>query len=498
MIESCKRILVLTSILLLIHSTSKVHDMSDEKKPVICDGESIKHYVGASAYMQKKTLVQRVIDSPIAEVLVFSETMRMGTLSQKTKDYLSTFEEKAKEPPLGAEKYVVVKSRQDFLDEMTLRHAHHDTPSKLPPSATPEQIAKERERRLNALTTRHRVVFSQWPRDPDTKEFIKPDNSLVGKTAGNGLQLWGATMFDFYAVLRHPSIPNLRTLSVGSKLLGWVKKVGEDYELARSNYEWAEREEDPKTLEPCDIEVLIREGEAEMRRCIDSGEIEAYEAKEREEWEAEQKEEKRREEVLAAFEKACRKDLEQISKPQSNDVQEGERESKSESNNVEMKEAEGEEQNKQDTKSEVLDNGEENTMDKKLDEDDEKKRQAFPIPTDKMDGFSVMGEKLGDWEQEREPVKFDDMEITESAPEEGEAKMTSGSNDVEMKDEREQTLASESKDADEEEPETESKGIEAKKITLEAKDVQLPEDEESDFPENHEIVRIFNFLSIVH
>jgi hypothetical protein len=88
-----------------------------------------------------------------------------------------------------------------------------------------------------------------------------------------------------------------------------------------------------------------------------------------------------------------RKDLEQISKPQSDDVQEGERESNSESNDVEMKEAEGEAQNEQDTKSEVLDNGEENAMDKKPDEDEEK-RQAFPIPTDKMDGFSVMGERI--------------------------------------------------------------------------------------------------------
>ncbi|KIM37319.1 hypothetical protein M413DRAFT_31029 [Hebeloma cylindrosporum] len=246
--------------------------MSDEQKPTVIPD------------------VQRVVNSPIAEVLVSSETMHTETLSKKSKDYLSTFAEKDEEP-LDTEKRVVIKSRQDFLDEMILKHAQHDTPSKLPPSATPEQIAEERERRLNALTTRHRVIFSQWPRDPDTKNFIKPDNSLIGKTAGNGLQLWGATMFDFYAVLRHPSIPNLRTLSVGSKLLGWVKQVGEDYELARSTYEWAEREEDPKTFEPCDIEVLIREGEAEMRRCIDSGEIEAYGAKEREEIEAEIKRE---------------------------------------------------------------------------------------------------------------------------------------------------------------------------------------------------------------
>ena len=103
------------------------------------------------------------------------------------------------------------------------------------------------------------------------------------------LQLRGETMFDFYAVLRHPSIPNLRTLSVESKLLGWVKKVGEDYELARLNY--GAEKEDPKTLEPCDIQVLIWAGQAEMRRSIDSGKIKAYEAKEREELEAERKQE---------------------------------------------------------------------------------------------------------------------------------------------------------------------------------------------------------------
>jgi hypothetical protein len=53
-VEACKHILLLTSILSLIYPTSKVHDMSDEKKPVILDGESVKHYVRSSAYMNKK------------------------------------------------------------------------------------------------------------------------------------------------------------------------------------------------------------------------------------------------------------------------------------------------------------------------------------------------------------------------------------------------------------------------------------------------------------
>ena len=428
--------------------------------------------------------------------------MHAGTLSPQTKDYLSTFEEKAaKERPLGAEKYVHIKSRQDFLDEMTLMHAHHDTPSKLPPSATMAQIAQERKRRLNALTTRHRVVFSQWPRDPDTNHIIKANNSVVGKTAGNGLQLWGATMFDFYAVLRHPLNPNLRTLSVGSKLLRWVKKVGEDYELVKSIYEWAEREEDPKMLEPCDIEVLIREGEAEMRRCIDSWEIEAYEAKEREELEAKRKLEtelKKSNEELAALDK--HNDSGHMSKSESAGVDEGEQELESESNDVKLKAAESEEQAKPqtedlaDTVNEVLDNGEENAMEMKLGKEEKKRPELF-IPTDKMDGCSVMGEKVGDWEQEGVPVKSDEMEITDSTQEDDKEATISESNDVKMREECEQSLACESMDADtkEDEPTTESKDVgpsEAEKIIPEPTDVLLPEDEETDFPENCGIVSI--------
>jgi hypothetical protein len=312
-------------------------------------------------------------------------------------------------------------------------------------------------------------------------------------------------MFDFYAVLRHPSIPNLRTLSVGSKLLGWVKKVGEDYELARSTYEWAEREEDPKTFEPCDIEVLIREGEAEIRRCIDSGEIEAYEAQEREELEAERKQEAelKKEEELAALEDADLNFTYYVG-PRPAGVEEGEQESASKSNDIETKEGESEEQNEpqarglSDTTNEVLDTSEEKTMETKPDNEEEKKNLEFIIPTDKMDGFSVMGEKLVDWEQEREPMKFDEMEIVDPTPEDDEAKMTPESNDVEMKDESEQSLAFESKDEHtKEEPAKESKDVghfEAEKITPEAQDVPLPKDEETDFPENREIVRILGFL----
>ncbi|KAF8955690.1 hypothetical protein BDZ97DRAFT_259558 [Flammula alnicola] len=163
------------------------------------------------------------------------------------------------------------KTRQDFLEEMIIRHAAGATPSRLPSQATPEQRAAERQRVLNVPTTRHRIIFSEWPRPPDSKKCITPDNSLPGKTAPNKLQLWGATLFDFYHVNRIVTIKNLVTTSTGSKLAAWVKAQGEDgYEPAKGMLEWAEDEADPEVVEPCDIAQLIQDGEAAQRRRIES------------------------------------------------------------------------------------------------------------------------------------------------------------------------------------------------------------------------------------
>jgi hypothetical protein len=123
------------------------------------------------------------------------------------------------------------KTRLDLLDEIVLSHAKHDTPCNFSPNPTDEQRAAERQRRLHALTTRHRVVFFVWPRDPQTEHFIKTgeQNTIMGKIAITGLQLWGASLFDFYRVQRYPSVTHVETLSTSSKLLGFMKSVGEDY-----------------------------------------------------------------------------------------------------------------------------------------------------------------------------------------------------------------------------------------------------------------------------
>lgn len=110
-------------------------------------------------------------------------------------------------------------------------------------------------------STRKRAILRSWPRDPKGKNIIAtPD----GKRAGNGLALWGATLFDFYRVQRFPSVFGLSTISTGSKLAAWMKENGEtttaDYEIA-----WAEREEEPREIYPCDIGKIIPDGEMRIR-----------------------------------------------------------------------------------------------------------------------------------------------------------------------------------------------------------------------------------------
>ncbi|KNZ76234.1 hypothetical protein J132_11104 [Termitomyces sp. J132] len=108
------------------------------------------------------------------------------------------------------------------------------------------------------------MVFRYWPRDPKGKN-ITPANTLPGKTAPNGLQLWGATIFDFYRVNRMPDVTSLSTITTGSKLMKWMKANGEiDY--AKDEIAWAEMEEDPKVIEPWSPDAQIQEMEENVRQ----------------------------------------------------------------------------------------------------------------------------------------------------------------------------------------------------------------------------------------
>jgi hypothetical protein len=123
----------------------------------------------------------------------------------------------------------------------------------------PNNVDKKTQEILKAKTGRKRVVFRSWPRDPLAKEkYIKPENTLPGKTTSNGMQLWGATLYDFYRVRRVTDLDSLSTISTGSKLAAWMKANGE-LEFAKPEIEWAEMEADPQEVPPCDIGGLMND-----------------------------------------------------------------------------------------------------------------------------------------------------------------------------------------------------------------------------------------------
>ena len=109
------------------------------------------------------------------------------------------------------------KSKQDFLDNLTLLHAQSDTPFEVSEDATDEEKDADRIRRLQVPTTRRRLIFSIWPRDPKVKPLL-PENSKLGKMAANEIQHWGATLFDSYHLRRRADFGGLQSTSTGSKL----------------------------------------------------------------------------------------------------------------------------------------------------------------------------------------------------------------------------------------------------------------------------------------
>ncbi|KAG5637639.1 hypothetical protein H0H81_003864 [Sphagnurus paluster] len=115
-------------------------------------------------------------------------------------------------------------------------------------------------------TDRRRVIFRQWPRAPNGKN-ITPDNTLPGKVTPNGIQLWGATIFDFYRVRRMPDVPGLSTITTGSKLMKWMK-ANDELQYAKDEIEWAESEDEPKVIEPWSPQEAIEVMEERIRRRI--------------------------------------------------------------------------------------------------------------------------------------------------------------------------------------------------------------------------------------
>ncbi|KAJ3516058.1 hypothetical protein NLJ89_g1367 [Agrocybe chaxingu] len=154
-----------------------------------------------------------------------------------------------------------VKSREDYFREMILIHSG----KKIPKDLDAIQRIKFENKILNDPATRHRVIFSQWPRpvEGSSKTYITEENSVLGKMTPNRIQHWGASLFDFYRTQRIPGLFSLSTITTGSKMANWCRENGEaDFEPARQLIEWQDQQPDPKVIEPCDIQQLIIDQEA--------------------------------------------------------------------------------------------------------------------------------------------------------------------------------------------------------------------------------------------
>ena len=115
----------------------------------------------------------------------------------------------------------------------------------------------------NDKKTVRRRIYRSWPRDP-TGDKLLPENSCLGKMTSNEIQFWGATLWDFYWVHRMPNVPNLITVSTGSKLSKWMIEHKET-EHAASEIEWAQIEADPCEINPYPIANAIEAQEMRIR-----------------------------------------------------------------------------------------------------------------------------------------------------------------------------------------------------------------------------------------
>lgn len=105
-----------------------------------------------------------------------------------------------------------------------------------------------------------RFIFRHWPRDPNGEVISTIPG---GKYTPNDLP-WGATLWDFYSVLRIPSVPGFVSFTTGSRLAATMRQFKE-LEHAKYELDWADEEADPVQLRPADIAELIEGYEARVR-----------------------------------------------------------------------------------------------------------------------------------------------------------------------------------------------------------------------------------------
>jgi hypothetical protein len=111
------------------------------------------------------------------------------------------------------------------------------------------------------IVGRTRFAFRWWPRNPNGPFLLSSE--AKGKEASNGLKNWGATLYDFYRVLRSPTNSIKIQIFSGSRLAAKMQEINE-LDCAQDELAWAASEDEPQELFPYDIGILIREAEIEF------------------------------------------------------------------------------------------------------------------------------------------------------------------------------------------------------------------------------------------
>ncbi|KAF7295348.1 hypothetical protein MIND_01074200 [Mycena indigotica] len=155
----------------------------------------------------------------------------------------------------------------DVKNESKKEDNSNDGPTdidKLPlhnPHCVPKAVLEQYQTNFETKTTR--MIFREWPRDPNGKTaFMKGEQ--LGKQTPNGL-VWGNTLYDFYYYRPMPDVPSYLVTTSGSRLADKMRQLGEDY--ATHELEWADREKAPQQFVlPDQIALDITSRESHVSR----------------------------------------------------------------------------------------------------------------------------------------------------------------------------------------------------------------------------------------
>ena len=111
---------------------------------------------------------------------------------------------------------------------------------------------------------RKRQIMSVRTRPPIGPVARRTDPKDGKQIPGEGTpELWGATMYDLFRVLKLADIRSYSSITTGSRMLTWVKSKDErdktrEWKWAQLQINIAQTERDPEELKPVNIAELIK------------------------------------------------------------------------------------------------------------------------------------------------------------------------------------------------------------------------------------------------